>query len=271
MNAFFEIDDRNGLAYRWHPPASEAAPSFVFVNALTGSLESWEAVVAPALREHGFGTLSYNFRGQAESPFAPDLELTPEVIVKDLGALLREIAPPRPILCGLSIGGLFAAQALDQGFSAAGLVLLNTLREIGPRIAWINDALPKIVAEGGLPLFSDALMPLLVGPAFAAKARQNALRGGYDPLPPDHGHMNLLRNAGSADWAFDWASLKLPTLVITGHQDRIFLDRDIVDRLAAQIPDARREDYPHVGHLIPMEAPDHLVASLARFGRELSQ
>jgi 3-oxoadipate enol-lactonase len=41
-------------------------------------------------------------------------------------------------------------------------VLLNTLRQIGPRIAWINDALPAIAAHGGVQLFMDAMFPLIV-------------------------------------------------------------------------------------------------------------
>ena len=46
----------------------------------------------------------------------------------------------------------------------------------------------------------------------------------------------------------------------------MFLDREVVDRLAATLPDARREDWAEAGHLLPQEAPERLAASLARFG-----
>ena len=125
---------------------------------------------------------------------------------------------------GLSIGGLYAARAVLGGARAEGLVLLNTLREIGPRIDWINHAMARIVAHGGVGLFLDALFPLLVNADFAAQARSKFLTGDYAPLPPEHGHMNLMRNAARTDWALDWGALALPTLVITGLQDRVFLD-----------------------------------------------
>lgn len=221
------------------------------------------------MRAAGFGTLSWNFRGQAESAFDPGLELTDRVIVADLQRLLAEIAPARPILVGLSIGGLYAARAVLGGARAEGLVLLNTLREIGPRIDWVNHAMARIVAHGGLGLFMDALFPLLVNADFAAAGRANFQNGDYTPLPPDHGHMNLMRNAAGTDWKLDYSALSLPTLVITGLQDRVFLDPAVVDRLYATLPDARREDWPEAGHLLPQEAPARLAKSLARFGQEV--
>jgi pimeloyl-ACP methyl ester carboxylesterase len=263
------LGDRDGLFYLHHAPSRTGAATFVFVNALTGSTDAWEATIAPGLRAQGFGTLSYNFRGQAGSPFDPALDLTDRVIVEDLVQLLTQVAPTRPILVGLSIGGLYAARAVLAGAQAEGLVLLNTLREIGPRIDWVNTAMARIVAHGGVGLFLDALFPLLVNGDFAAKARGNFLKGDYAPLPPEHGHMNLMRNAAATDWNLDYSALALPVLVITGLQDRVFLDRDIVDRLYATIPVARREDWAEAGHLLPQEAPERLAASLTRFGQEI--
>lgn len=267
--AVYQLDAGNGLFHLHTAPQRPDAPTFVFVNALTGSTGHWEQSVAPALRARGFGTLSYNFRGQSDSPFSPGLALTPALIVADLGRLLTGLAPRRPVLVGLSIGGLFAAQAIRAGSRASGLVLLNTLREIGPRIAWLNDALPAIVAHGGVALFMDALFPLLVNQEFAAGARPDFLKGDYRPMEPDHPHLNLMRHAGAADWALDWSALDLPVLNITGLQDRVFLDLNIVERLYAALPDARREDWADCGHLIPIERPERLSERLARFGAEI--
>lgn len=259
-----------GLYYLHAPPRRAGAPTFVFVNALTGSTDTWEAAVAPALREQGSGTLSWNFRGQTGSPFAPGTELTDVLIADDLRRLLAALAPAKPILVGLSIGGLYAARAVLAGAPAAGLVLLNTLREIGPRIAWISEAMPALVAQGGVPLFLDLLFPLLVNADFAAQARPNFLKGAYAPLDPAHGHMNLMHNAVATDWALPWERLTLPVQVVTGLQDRVFLDREVVDRLAATLPDVRREDWPDAGHLLPQECPQALTELLARFGREVA-
>lgn len=261
-----DLSAEDGLLYEHAAPTRPGAPTFIFVNALTGNLQAWEAVVAPGLRAGGFGTLSYNFRGQDGSPFGPTVELTPELIVDDLKRLIAHTGPSKPILVGLSIGGVYAARALLGGAPAAGLVFLNTLREIGPRIAWVNDAMSQIVAAGGVQLFLDALFPLLVNQEFAAQARPNFLKGGYAPLDPKHGHANLMRNAGATDWDLPYEALDLPVLSITGLQDRVFLDIEVVERLSTRIPRLRREEWADAGHLLPQERPERLVESLARFG-----
>lgn len=267
--ADLKIDDQNAVHFVHHRPDRAGAPTFVFVNALTGSTDHWEAVVAPALRDEGFGTLSWNFRGQDGSPFDPDLALDETLIRDDLARIVTDQAPESPILVGLSIGGLYAAKACANGTPAKGLVLLNTLREINPRIAWINDALPHYCATGGVGLFLGALMPLLVNPDFAAKMRPNFLNGPYAPLDPSHGHANLMANSVATDWAFDWASLTLPILSITGRHDRVFRDQDVIDRLFATLPDAEREDWDDAGHLLPLERPEKLAESLAAFGKRI--
>jgi len=88
-------------------------------------------------------------RGQADSPFSPGLKLDMNLIVEDASRLLTELNPLRPILVGLSIGGLFAATTWLTGADAMGLVLINTLRKDGPRLRWIGDALVRAVELGG--------------------------------------------------------------------------------------------------------------------------
>lgn len=263
------FDEQNNLFYLHQSPSRAGAPTFFFINALTGSTDHWEASIAPTLRAEGFGTLSYNFRGQTDSGFDPGLELTNEIIVDDILALADAVKPEKPILVGLSIGGLFAAQAHARGLAASGIVLLNTLRKIGPRIAWVNDALPQIVSEGGVQMFLDVMFPMLVNPELAAASRPNFLKGGYAPLDPAHGHMNLMRNSPSTDWNFNWSSLTLPVLSITGAHDRVFRDPDVIEALYATLPDARREDWDDCGHLVPIERPEKLARSLTAFGREV--
>jgi pimeloyl-ACP methyl ester carboxylesterase len=264
------IGPEDGLFYLHTPPSRDGAPTFVFINALTGTTDHWEAVVAPALRAQGFGTLSYNFRGQTDSPYAPGTQLTPDLIVEDIVRIVGALKPARPVLVGLSIGGLFAAQAIRAGAEAVGLVFLNTLREIGPRIQWVNDSLPVFARTTGVQTMMDATFPMLVNPEFLTKMRPNFLTGQLAPLPEDHPHFNLMSNSTKAEWAFPWSSLSLPILNITGLCDRVFYDAEVVERLLGGLPDLRREDWDDCGHLVPLERPERLAASLAAFGAELT-
>lgn len=198
--AFLTLGPGEGLHYEYDPPG-EVSQSFVFVNALTGNTAMWQAEIGPALRVLGYGTLAYNLRGQQDSPFRPETRHDDEFVAGDLVRLVEAVAPPRPILVGLSIGGLFAARAWLRGAAAEGLVLMNTLRRPGLRLDWINQGTVRAARTGGLQLLMDLYLPLLVNEDKLIALRPTCLsEDAYVPLEPGHGHMNHLSSAAEADW-----------------------------------------------------------------------
>lgn len=269
----FQLGPEDCLFYEYIAPTRENGFTMIFFNALTGDTNNWETVIGPRLREAGHGTLAYNLRGQTNSKFSPGLKLDVDLIVNDAIGLLEEIKPPRPIMVGLSIGGLFAARAWLKGAEAHGLVLINTLRRDGPRLKWIGDALVRAAEVGGLDLFRDLFLPLLMNEEWLATNRSNFLKPEpeYASLSPESGHFKLLAEAGrEADWDLPYERLDLPVLVITGLQDHVFLEPDVVDDLFSKLPRGQRVDMPDAGHLIPAERPDALANSLLSFIKEIS-
>ncbi len=264
------LNAQEGLYYELDQPSRAGAPTFVFVNAITGDASMWQAEVGPALRGQGFGTLCYNFRGQANSPYAEGLDLTEQIITGDLKHLVEELAIERPVLVGLSIGGLYAAKAYLAGLNATALVLINTLRKIGPRLDWMNAATLRLMQVAGPNLMRDVMTPLLFGPQYLAAHRHEFLEENteYEPLPPDGGAINLITWMGKTDWEIDYSQLDCPVLVMMGPNDRIFYDADIVDELHATLPNARRHDVPEAGHMLPVECPDTFVAAVISFAEE---
>ncbi len=267
-----QIGPDDAIYYEYHLPANADRVTFVFFNALTGDTDAWEAVIGPQIRAMGYGTLTYNMRGQAGSPFSPGLKLDMELIVDDALRLLAELKPSAPILAGLSIGGLFAARTWLQGADAKGLVLINTLRRDGPRLQWIGDALVRAAEVGGLELFRDLFLPLLMNADWLKANRDNFIKAGcqYEPLDSESGHYKLLAEAGrEADWNLPYEKLALPTLVITGLQDHVFLEQDALEKLFARLPQGKRADMPDAGHLIPAEQPEKLAEILLQFAKEV--
>ena len=267
-----EIGPDDGIFYVHHKPQSDDKATFVFFNALTGDTGLWEAVIAPKLREDGHGTLAYNMRGQIDSPFTADTRLDSDLIVADAVKLMAAVKPRRPILVGLSIGGLYAAQAWLAGAQAEAMVLINTLRKVTPRLLWINDALVRAVAQGGLELFRDLYLPLLMNTDWLSANRPNFLKAdtAYAPLPADSGAYKLLSEAGgSADWDLPYEKLTLPVAVVTGLQDHVFREPDDIAELLNRLPQAKHIEMPDAGHLIPAEQPQKLADMLLSFAEEI--
>lgn len=133
-----QIGPHDALFYEYQAPRTETGLTFVFFNALTGDTSTWEAIIGPRVRGAGHGTLAYNLRGQEKSAFSPDLVLDTDLVVADARRLLAEVNPMRPVLVGLSIGGLFAARAWLKGSQSkeAGADQYTTPRRAAPEVDW---------------------------------------------------------------------------------------------------------------------------------------
>jgi len=266
-----DIAPGEALYYEYDAPGAAGA-TFVFVNALTGNTGTWQhADIGPRLRAAGYGTLAWNFRGQAQTRFGAQTALTPTLVVEDLQRIVAHAKPPRPIVVGLSIGGLFAAQAVLAGMPAAALVLINTLRKPGARLEWINQATVALARAGGTRLIMEANLPQLVNPDQLAAMRSGVFGADpYQPMDRADGLYRLLEGSLATDWNFPWEQLKLPVLSMTGLHDRVFRVAADVDKLAAKIGGLRRVEFRDAGHLVPVERPAAFARALLDFAQSLT-
>jgi pimeloyl-ACP methyl ester carboxylesterase len=269
--AHLRLGPEDAIAYAHTPPSAAGGVTFVGFNALTGEMAGFENTLGPELRAAGHGTLWWDYRGQGQSPLGAQTQVDAQQIAGDARSLLAEAAPARPVLLGLSVGGLYAARAWLAGAPAEGLVFLNTLRRPGARLDWINRALTRLAAVGGLELIKDAYLPVLANDAWLAEhAGSFARDGGSTPLDPDSGLYRLIASGERVDWDLPYERLDLPVLNVTGLADRLFYDPADVQACLDRLPDARPVAVPDAGHLIPIERPQALLSELRAFARTLA-
>jgi len=84
----------------------------------------------------------------------------------------------------------------------------------------------------------------------------------------DASDVKLLSAGRGADWNVAYEAVRVPVVVLTGLQDRVFLNPAHVAELTARLPDAVRQDEPGAAHMLPVETPKAVVdACLAVAGR----
>lgn len=260
----FQLEHGDDMSYSYQPGDPER-DTFVTFNALTQSLTAWDGM-AQRWQADGHGVLRFDLRGQPGTSAAEGLRLDIPRIVADASALLEHVRPPRPVMVGLSIGGLFAARTVLAGAEARALVLLNTLRKPGVRLAWINDAVLRCMELGGADLVRDMFAPMLMAEPTLEAMRPDAFpTTPYTPLAADSPMARLVRDCVDADWDVPYESLDLPVLVVTGLKDRMFFESDAVNELILRLPDPHRVDFPDAGHLIPAEKPVELAEAIMDF------
>jgi len=268
---FFVLARHNGISYEYHPPARAEGFTFVCFNPLTGEKAMWETGIGPRLIDQGHGLLTWNLRGQADSPFSVG-EIHQDNIVGDAVRLLKEVEPRNPLFVGLSVGGLYAAKAHlgEDSYPCRGLVLINTLREIGPRLSWVNAALVRLAETGGLDLLRDVYSPLLLGEDWQAQNRKGFLKGaGYTPIKQSDGAWHLLKAGENTTWDVNWAEIAVPILNVTGLQDQIFRNDAVIAKLLGQFQNVTTVEYADAGHMVPTETPEHLAQDILKFVERL--
>ncbi len=223
-----------------HP--DDATRTIVFVHGYGGNALQWlnqlrffgqtMRVVAPELRGHGLSddpeTLPYTMDG----------------LVNDLEKILEALAVPRPFaLIAHSFGGAIAAEyALRHPEDVTSLVLIGV-----PSNFVVQRAASHLMGVPD-PIFSRAAK--LIGVALYA---------------PQHTLKALLDHVMSK-WHGEerFSQLHLPTLVILGQRDTVFLREqyEIVPRI---IPGAHSVVIPVSAHLVQLERPDAVNRAIRRF------
>jgi len=258
--------------------AGRGEPTLVLLHGFAASTYSW-AKVMPALAEHGTviafdrpssGLTERPLSWSGESPYS--VEAMADLTV----GLLDALGVEKAVLVGHSAGGTVAVvTALRHPERVQGLVLVDpaVYTTGGPG----SSALLRLILQTPQ---ANHLGPLLVRSiqswgenildmAWHDPARITAAdREGYrKPLQAenwDRGLWELTRAARDLDLAGRLHEIAVPTLVITGDDDRIVPPADSV-RLAGEIHGARLAIIPDCGHIPQEEQPEAFLGAILDF------
>ncbi len=256
--------------------AGQGEPTYVLLHGFGASLYSWQAVMEQfgqlgsviAFDRPAFGLTERPLEWEGQNPYSPEAQV--DLVI----GLLDHYGVDQAILVGNSAGGTIAMQtALAHPERVSGLVLVD----------------PAVYNGGGAPQWTRPLLatPQMrhLGPLIA---RQILERGPqlielawHDPSQITPEMLDLYKkplqvnNWDKALWELTVASrasglaekldrFTLPTLVITGDDDRIVPTADSL-RLADELPDAQLAVIPNAGHVPHEERPEAFMQAVKEF------
>lgn len=198
-----------------------------------------------------------------------------ERMAADVTALCEHLGLARPVVCGLSMGGLVAQQfALAHTDRLAGLVLADTVTSVPP-VPGTESARRLLFPTGPARLLARQLGPgayfrSVLGTVEAAEGRWLALDDDprayaldcIDAYDAD-GFLGVLE-AFYRDRPRDLSGLRVPTLLLHGdHEATPVVTQN--RRLERTIPDAERIVLPDAGHLSSLDNPSAFGDALEDF------
>ena len=76
--------------------------------------------------------------------------------------------------------------------------------------------------HGGMAWLMDFNLQMIAGVSFLDKLKKDYTNPEiYHPLDQRFGTYNLMRGSLTANWTFDYWLIKISTLIMTGHLDRV--------------------------------------------------
>jgi pimeloyl-ACP methyl ester carboxylesterase len=223
----------------------------------------------PALAER-FRVIAFDPRGVARSAAAPDGELSTRLLADDLAALLDALGVRDAHVLGGSFGGFVAQEfALAHAGRVRGLILCCTSYGGPGHLPPRPETLEAIASTRGLNTEDRVRQNLLLAfsPRFVAEEAEEvgrviALRA-ENPVP-EQVYLRQLRAAVGFDARARVGSVRAPTLVITGDEDRIVPHENSLN-LAALIPGARLRVVAGGSHAFFIEQADEFNRAVAEF------
>ena len=238
-------------AGRW--PLDPKQPTLVFIHGSGGDHSLWQGQVDALLASANTVALDLPGHGQSRGPGLTHVPAYAAAVA----ALLERLQAPRPIPCGLSLGGAIVLQLLlDYPALLAGGVLMGTgarLRVLPEILASIETDYRGFVDSLGRFGASDKTAPELILKVQQATAT----------CPPDVTAGDF-RACDTFDVMARLIEIDKPVLVLSGADDRLTPPKYSA-YLEAHIRGSRRVEIPDAGHLVPVEKPIAVNQALQSF------
>jgi 3-oxoadipate enol-lactonase len=252
-------------------------PPVVLLHAGVADLRAWDALVAP-LTAGGYRVVRFDTRGYGAST-TDDVDFSPRA---DLVAVLDALGIGQAALVGNSRGGMIAIDTAIE-YSDRVVAVVGVASGLGGfEVESTADEIPILEAYERLdsadPFDADALTEFetavwLDGPGQPPNRVDATLREGFKSMArplnePGRVRGREVRLDPPADERLD--ELRCPVLAVAGALD--FSDViKTAHRLEAAVPNARALVWDDVAHMIGMEQPDRLAATVADFLKPLDR
>ncbi|WP_394178419.1 3-oxoadipate enol-lactonase [Yoonia maritima] len=241
------------LHYRYRAGSGTAV---VFLNSLGTDFRIWDEVIADI--DPDTPVLCMDKRGHGLSD---DAEITMDLLVADVAALMDQLEIKNALICGDSVGGIIAqGLAATRADLVSGLVLCCTGAKIGDADGW-NARINAVLSDGIAPI-ADTIMERWFSPGYIS-AQPAGLAGYRNMLVRTSavGYAGVCSAIRDTDYREQTAQLTVPTHCVAGTAD-MSTPVPLLQELATMIKGATLEVIEGVGHLPCIEVPKRVAATV---------
>ncbi len=244
----------NGIGYitgEW--PLDPAKSTIVFIHGAGGSSAFWTAQVEALAERVNTVALDLPGHGRSDGNGHDRIEDYARAVVD----FISTIETPRPIPCGLSLGGAITQQLLldfPDLFKAGILISTGSKLKVAPEIF---DAIEKDI-KGYVDMIVKLVASKATDPDRVKSFKDDTARCKSEILIQDFracDHFDVMQRLGS---------ITSPVLVVTAEDDQVTPPK-YGDFMEKSIAKASRVHIMEAGHIVTMEKPEEVNRAIIEF------
>jgi 3-oxoadipate enol-lactonase len=255
----------NNLLVNYADEGEKGFPVIIFIHGFPFNMSMWNLQVE-SLKDN-YRVIKYDIRGHGSSETGNEV-FSIELFVNDLICLMDALKIDNAILCGLSMGGYIALNAIDKYNERFGALILcdtqciaDTLEVKEKRIKTIES-----IRESGVEKYADeSIKNLFASESFTTRVREIANVREMIMKTSEQSICNtLLALSVRKETCHILSAIKVPVLIMVGNEDKItppaaamFMHEKIGGSLLKIID--------HAGHLSNLENPGEFNVQLKKF------
>jgi 3-oxoadipate enol-lactonase len=255
----------NDINVSYNDEGQEESQLIIFIHGFPLNKSMWDNQVE-ALK-HNYRVIAYDIRGHGNSDIgASDFSI--DLFVNDLLGFMDALNIEKAIICGLSMGGYIALNAIEnhpERFTA--LILSDTsCNADSPEAKEKRMIAIESIKENGVEKLADGLIPNL----FADESFKRNLKEIQDvremivKTSMQSLHHSLHALANRKETCGKLSEIKVPVLIIVGKEDKI-TPPDTARFMQSNIRRSLLSIIEHSGHLSNMENPYEFNHQINKF------
>ncbi len=250
------------LNYRIDGPAG--APWITFTTGITNDLTMWDPHVGALSATHRL--LRFDSRGHGGSGASPP-PYTLDMLIADIVGLWDELGIERSTLVGIGLGGVVSiGLALAHPGRLDALVPVACRSEPSPDYRAIWPPLLERARTGGIDAIAGTTAERWFPEAFrtANPEAMDRIRAMIRRTSLD-GYLGCVAALLTMDYTARLPEIDIPTLLVSGAEDRVGAPPAVMREIAERIPRARHVSLPAAGHICTVANPGAFNREIAAF------
>jgi len=255
----------NKLTVSYNDQGPDDAPVIIFIHAFPLNKSMWD-IQMDALKEN-YRVVAYDIRGHGNSDPGVD-NFVIELFVNDLLRLMKKLGIEKSILCGLSLGGYIALNAVLKYPDRFDGLILNDTQCIADTLEIKENRCMAIIRimKKGVEEYADEIIKNLFAPGSFTK-KENAIAGVKEMIinTPKQSLCNTLHAlAERKETCTQLPEINIPVLIMVGKEDKI-TPIAAAQQMHENIRDSKLKIIQHAGHISNLENPAAFNFQLVKF------